>query len=89
MTHQFDLEQQILGAWRVTEDVKLILDTLQNRNMSQDELANLLQGVVSLYELKFDQLFRTFEAHLGDYYHKVRLADTVAEDPVVDSTTAD
>ena len=88
MTHQFDLEQQILGAWRVTEDVKLILDTLQNRNMTQDEIANLLLGVVSLYELKFDQLFRTFEAHLGDYYHNVRLAET-ATNPVVDSTTAD
>ena len=88
MSHQFDLEQQILGAWRVTEDVKLILDTLQNRNMTQDEIANLLLGVVSLYELKFDQLFRTFEAHLSDYYHNVRLAETVT-DPAVDSTTAD
>jgi len=88
MSHQFDLEQQILGAWRVTEDVKLILDTLQNRNMTQDEIANLLQGVVSLYELKFDQLFRTFEAHLTDYYQNARLAETVTNS-MVDSTTAD
>lgn len=87
MTHQFDLEQQILGAWRVTEDVKLILDTLQNRNMTQDEIANLLQGVVSLYELKFEQLFHTFELHLQHHYQATR--STAEYTPTVESTTAD
>ena len=58
---QFDVEQGILDCWRVTDDIRLIYDELGNRKVSEDELANLLLGLESLYKIKFDKLFRDFE----------------------------
>lgn len=60
--NRFDLEQDIMNCWHVTDDI----DTLQRAyldgpEMSQDDVANVLLGLKSLYHLKFDKLFFTFE----------------------------
>lgn len=64
----FDLEQQILACWNVTSDVQTVLDyteTLHGIPPEQfDQLQNMLVGIVSLYDQKFDKLFALFEASL-------------------------
>lgn len=53
MTNRFDLEQQILECWRVTDDIKLFV----SQNSTPEEFAALS----TYYEKKFEQLWSTFE----------------------------
>ena len=62
--NRFDFEQQILECWNVTKDIRNVQEALDDRipNFTEDELANLLLGIHSLYELKFEKLWNMFEA---------------------------
>lgn len=60
MKTRFDLEDNIMQCWRTGDDIKLILDNVENLN--QDGIMNALIGVESLHEMRMNQLFRTFEA---------------------------
>jgi len=60
---RFDFEQQLLECWGVTKDIKTLREALCDRSpaMTGDEIANVLIGLESLYELKFDKLWGMFE----------------------------
>lgn len=59
---RFDLEQEIMHCWNIVDDIKLIYTThLDKRELTDDELANILIGLQELYQLKFETLFETFE----------------------------
>lgn len=53
MTDRFDLEQQILDCWRVTDDIKLFA--------KQNASAESFEALSTYYEHKFNQLWDTFE----------------------------
>jgi len=53
MTDRFELEQQILDCWKVTDDIKL----LSNKDATVADFAAL----AAVYEFKFNQLWDTFE----------------------------
>ncbi len=62
LSDRFLLEQQILDCWRITSDLRTIAQHhLEGPGLTKDEIVNLLTGIESLYEIKFDQTFRTFE----------------------------
>lgn len=61
MSNRFDLEQEILQTWHVCDDIELIYKNVMDRDMSKDEIANVLLGIKSLYDMKFNQLWDTFE----------------------------
>jgi hypothetical protein len=52
-TDRFDLEQQILDCWKVTDDIKL----LSGNEAKPEDFAAL----AAVYEFKFNQLWNTFE----------------------------
>lgn len=64
MTTQFDLEQQILDCWGVCEDLDVLMEGVLDRDMTQDDIANVLIGMKTLYNLKFSRTFETFETLL-------------------------
>jgi len=47
---RFDLEQEILSCWVITDDLKLVKGDDEN-----------VQAIITLYELKFQKLWDTFE----------------------------
>jgi len=53
---RFDLEQQILDCWKITDDLKLVA--------VHGEQA--IEAVATLYELKFEQLWSTFESMVAE-----------------------
>ena len=53
MTDRFDLEQQILECWRVTDDIALFVE----QNPSEEKW----QALRTYYDAKFEQLWATFE----------------------------
>ena len=61
--NRFDFEQQLLECWGVTKDIKTLCEAVCDRSpaMTEDEIANVLIGLESLYELKFDKLWQMFE----------------------------
>jgi len=61
MTDRFDLEQQILECWKVTDDIKLFAE--------QDPSEEKWLALKTYYDAKFDQLWNTFETmcHEGQF----------------------
>ena len=59
--NRFDLEQQILDCWGITDDLKLLSEAEGNQRLSKDQTLNILIGLQELYNLKFEQMFNTFE----------------------------
>ena len=60
MSDRFDLEQQILDCWKVTDDIQLAFELSMDKN-DPDQMANLLLGLKTLYDLKFNKMWDTFE----------------------------
>ena len=64
MTKTFELEQGILNCWNVVEDLEMLAKGVGDRGMTEDQLMNALIGLKTLYHLKFQYLFETFEETL-------------------------
>ena len=61
MVDRFDLEQDIMKCWNVTEDIDLLYRTVMEKDLSTDDVANALLGMKTLYEMKFEEMFNHFE----------------------------
>jgi len=62
MSDRFDLEQQILKCWNITEEIQLLNEqVLENDELTKDQISNYLLGLHTIYEMKFDKLFTQFE----------------------------
>lgn len=65
---RFDHEQQIMACWLITNDIQTVLEYTETLNAvppeQLDQLQNMLIGMISLYDQKFDKLFKIFEESL-------------------------
>ena len=61
--NRFDFEQQLLECWNVTKDIKTVYEGVCDSSppMTEDQIANALLGLETLYELKFNKLWSMFE----------------------------
>ena len=64
----FDLEQEIMKAWHVIDDIQLLNENVMETNMSRDEIANALVGLESIYNMRFIKLFDVFEEVCKEYH---------------------
>ena len=62
--NRFDFEQLLLDCWQVTDDIRLLNEMHQDKpgRMSDDDVANYLLGLETIYQVKFEKLFEMFEA---------------------------
>ena len=61
MSDRFDLEQQIMKCWNITEEVQLLNEqVLENDSFTKDDISNYLLGLHTIYEVKFNKLFDQF-----------------------------
>ena len=59
---RFDLESDIMNCWSIVEDVKELNRCMRDRRkMTEDEISNYLLGLETIYQVKFERLFETFE----------------------------
>jgi len=59
---RFDLEQDIMTCWSVVDDIKeLSRSKMDRRDMTEDEVNNYLLGLETIYQIKFERLFETYE----------------------------
>ena len=70
----FDLEQQIMDCWKGTDDIELITNHLVREldidAITADTIVNKYSAVKELYDIKFDQLWKTFEKVCAEYHGK-------------------
>jgi hypothetical protein len=69
LTVRFDLEQQIMDCWRVTDDMRILTEEVIEGDFSKDQIANVLIGLEQLYSIKFDKMFRTFEQYIKENHN--------------------
>jgi len=60
MSDRFDLEQNIMQCWNVTDDIQLLLDMYDE--MDEDQMMNYLIGIKQMYQMKFERLWNNFES---------------------------
>jgi len=64
MKNRFDLEQQLLDCWRITDDLGTVLTITEAGDT--DRTQNALIGLREIYNQKFNDLWDTFETLLQD-----------------------
>jgi hypothetical protein len=62
MKDRFDLEQQILDCWRITDDIAMM--------EAQGASAADMTSLACVYDYKFKQLWATFEAMVAQKQFK-------------------
>ena len=61
MTDRFDLEQGIMNCWNVVDDIEAVRDFFAKNDALDKDVADALNGLKTLYQIKFETLFSTFE----------------------------
>jgi hypothetical protein len=64
MKTRFDLEQQILNCWNITDDLDLYNERYDS--MTEDQRMNYIIGLQELYNQKFERMWNTFEQLVQD-----------------------
>ena len=70
---RFEFEQQIMECWNVTSDIKTVAKYLMDAPLEtgrEDKIANMLIGIEALYQAKFEELFRQFEAIIKEQHDR-------------------
>ena len=58
---RFKFEQDLLTTWGITTDLHDLTTAVLERGLTPDEVANVLLGLETLYNIRFEELFRQFE----------------------------
>ena len=56
---RFDLEEKIMNAWHLTDDLKLLYKA--SERMDTDQMMSAIDGLQIFAEMRFDELWNTFE----------------------------
>jgi hypothetical protein len=75
MSNRFDLEQDILRVWGVTEDLNIASSIVLDGEepLTDDEVSNILLGIENTLDLKCRKLWDTFCRVYGlDGYRKMK-----------------
>ena len=64
MKDRFDFEQDIYQCWHIIDDLKQLTEMVLDRDASTDDIANVLLGLQTLYDDRFEQLLENFESLL-------------------------
>jgi hypothetical protein len=77
MSEITDLEQSIMKCWSVVDDIDEVYKFIGDDEFFQgidpkhaDKIANLLLGLNSLYEVKFNSMWNDFEAVCREHHQR-------------------
>lgn len=56
---RFDFEEKLVGCWNIVFDLNVIIEAYHL--LSDEQRLNALIGLKQLYDIKFDNCFRSFE----------------------------
>jgi len=64
----FDIEQGIHRTWSIVDDIKDIYYAMED--MTEDELMNALIGLAELSDVRFKNLWETYEQYLSNMHQQ-------------------
>lgn len=78
---RFDMEQEILRVWGLKEDLELFHERYLDgpTTMSEDEVSNIIAGLISMTDLRCQKAFDTFEKWCSADYERQQEFDNVLE----------
>ena len=65
MKDRFHFEEAIYKCWHIVDDLKQLTEMVVDRDASTDDIANVLLGLQTLYDDRFEQLMENFESLLN------------------------
>lgn len=84
----FDLERQIMECWGVVDDIDMLYyhfgDNPRFAGLDakeEDEMMNLMLGLKSLYALKFQRMWDTFEGVCREHHKRGNRLKDLGESP--------
>lgn len=57
----YDIEEEITKCWGIVDEIKLLNEAVQDKEIDRDSIANILLGLEYLYELKFQKLMESYK----------------------------
>ena len=72
MVDRLDFEQDIYQCWHIIDDLKQLTEMVLDRDASTDDIANILLGLQTLYDDRFEQLLKSLE-------YILKLENTIAK----------
>lgn len=77
----FDLEERIMDCWGVVDDIDTLYKHFGDHPRfagrwnaeAEDEIMNLMLGVKSLYQLKFENMWDSFEKVCKEYHSREKV----------------
>ena len=76
------LEEKIQSCWAITDEIDLLYRYIGDHKdfagmdpAMEDKIANLLLGIKSLYAIKFEECWTSYEKVLKEYYGMERQLD--------------
>jgi len=76
----FDLEQDIMRCWNITDDIGEILDDLENGHMEMHEAVEALRAYQKVYQRRFERCFRRFEDYNRESWSARRRVQELEQD---------
>ena len=64
-----DLEQPIMDCWSVMDNIKAVIEAINNSELSSAQVKIVLEGLSLLYEIKFNSLFNMYEEILKENHN--------------------
>ena len=65
-----DLESKIMDCWNIIDDMKVLTEGVLEKDLSKDQIANVLLGLETLYQLKFEKLFDEYSKMIRENAQK-------------------
>jgi hypothetical protein len=78
---RFDLEQKIMEAWNICNDLKLLYKA--SERMDEDQMMSALDGLQIFAEMRFNDLWDTFEKCIANGAFNARVEEQQEEDSIV------
>lgn len=65
-----DLESKIMDCWNIIDDMKVLTEGVLEKDLSKDQISNVLIGLETLYQLKFENLFDEYSKMIRENAQK-------------------
>ena len=65
---KFQLEEAIIRLWSTDEDINLLYETIMEKDMTKDQIANTLLGLKSIVQMRGEKCFDLFETFSREHY---------------------
>ena len=86
MNDRFDLEEAITNVFDINDELEVLMYRIGDSPVSptEDELMNMLIGIIELNKVRYEKLWNTFEALIANGVISNKISDDIKMPPYDD-----